>query len=816
MRNIIKMTIRSIKNFFGRYMAILLIVALSAGFFAGLKITKDAMVNTLDIYMDEQNFYDYRVISTLGFTEDDVDEFRGLDGVSTVEGIYSQDYMISAENGDKAYRLIGLPKHINLPSVVSGRLPQNTDECVVDDEAYNESDIGSVIKIADENEETSLGMIKYKEYTIVGLVDSPLYIGIERDTTSIGSGSLAGFVYVLSECFDSDVYTEINIKLDIEEAIYSEKYDETIDKHKDNVANLCETLAKNRYEDILKEYGITAELGEQMGILKPETYVLTREENSGYVSFRNDTGIVSGIANIFPVFFILIAMLVCITTMTRMVDEERTQIGVLKAIGFSDGKIIAKYMLYAGSGTVIGWVIGFFLCTWGLPQIFWFAYNSIYDFARLPYLFSPVLAITTLVVSLVGILGSTFFACRKELSSLPAKLIRPRAAKNGKRILLERIGVLWKHLSFLHKITLRNMFRYKARFIMMLVGIGCSSGLLVTAFGVYDSMMNITDKQFNQIQKYNLAVTFNEEKRQELEENINKVDGVESYILCQSQYVDLLGKEKISSVNMMSFTDTTELDEYWDFFVGEKDVAYPEAGEVLLNMKSAEKLDIKVGDKLEIRDADMNICQVTVSGIFDNYVYDYIIMSEETIKQWYGESNDNTALVLVDGEEETIAEQINAIDAVMSVNQMSKTEELVSEALWCLNYIILLVVGFSAALTFIVIFNLTNINLAERSREIATVQVLGFYPKETESYALRENLVLAVIAGVIGMPLGTIFHYIVMSMIKIDLVCFDVHITPFSYGFAFVLNAVFAMLVNLIMRRQIDKIHMAESLKAVE
>ena len=816
MRNVIKMTIRSIKTFFGRYMAILLIVGLSAGFFAGLKITKAAMVNTLDIYMDEQNFYDYRLISTLGFTDDDVQELAGLDGVSVVDGMYSQDYMISAESGDKAFRLIGLPDHINRPSVVKGRLPEESNECVVDDELFKESDIGSVIKIADENEEASLGMIKYKEYTIVGLVDSPLYIGIERDTTSIGSGSLAGFVYILPQCFDSDVYTEVNIKLDIDEAIYSEKYDDVIEKHKDNITDLCETLANNRYEDILKEYGITAELGEQMGILEPDTYVLTREENPGYVSFRNDTGIVSGIANIFPVFFILIAMLVCITTMTRMVDEERTQIGVLKAIGFSDRKIIAKYMMYAGSGTIIGWVIGFFLCTWGLPQIFWYAYNSIYDFAKLPYLFSPVLATTTLVVSLLGILGSTFFACRKELSSLPAKLIRPRAAKNGKRILLERIGILWKHLSFLQKITLRNMFRYKARFIMMLVGIGCSSGLLVTAFGVYDSMMHISDKQFTQIQKYHLSVTFDEEKKTEFQESIIGIEGVESYVLCQSQYVDLLGKEKVSSVNMMSFTDTTELDKYWDFFDDEKDIAYPKKGEVLLNMKSAEKMELKVGDRIEIRDADLNTLEVTVSGIFDNYVYDYIIMSEETVREWYGESSDNTALVLVDGSEEAIAEQINAIESVMSVNQMSKTEELVSEALWCLNYIILMVVGFSAALTFIVIFNLTNINLAERSREIATVQVLGFYPRETESYALKENLVLSVIAGVIGMPLGTVFHYIVMSMIKIDLVAFDVHITTFSYVAAFVLNAVFAMLVNLIMRRQIAKIHMAESLKAVE
>ena len=817
--SIFKMTWRSIRTFFGRYMALLLIVALSAGFFSGLKITKDAMVNTGDKFLKQQNFYDFRLFSTLGFTQEEVEHFTKLPEVKAAEGLKTVDALMEYEGESRPFKLFSMPENINLPSLTAGRMPKSDTECLADDVKFQKKDIGTVIRLADDNEESINSQISYKEYTIVGLIDSPLYLGLDRGSTSIGSGAIYGFLYLPEGNFIGEYFTEIDITLKETATIYSDEYETLIERQEEKITKLCKELVDKRYEDVLSAQGLTAELAKEMGINPPETYVLTRDENAGYVSFENDTAIVSGVANIFPVFFILIAMLVCMTTMTRMVDEERTQIGVLKALGYSNMKIMGKYLLYAGSATVIGWGIGFLICTWGLPLIFWFAYNALYDFASLSYLFSPDLAIITLVVSLAGILGSTFFSCRKELGRVPAKLIRPRTAKNGKRILMERITPLWNKLSFLQKITLRNMFRYKKRLIMMLVGISCCTGLVVTAFGVRDSMTGVGTLQYETIQKYDMEATFETGLEEEIYAKLNEMEEIENYLACSVHRVDVFGSASINSVNMMSFKELDEISDFWGFYQGEKEISLPEKGEAIINRKIAEKLSLSVGDSFEIRNADMQSCTVIVSGIFDNYINNFVVVSPETYEESFEEWEVNTALIDVKEtieNTEDIAKMLTGMEEIKSVSQLSTTKENVDSALSCLNYIIWLVVLFAGALAFIVIFNLTNINLAERSREIATVQVLGFYPKETESYVLRENLVLSILAGFIGLPLGTLFHRIVMSMILIDNLTFDLQVTPLSYGLSLICTAIFALVVNLFMKRQIGKICMTESLKAVE
>ena len=591
---------------------------------------------------------------------------------------------------------------------------------------------------------------------------------------------------------------------------------------------LLEERADIRYENILADNGITdeaaqamgmtrEELAEQYGLAEADTYVLTRNENAGYVSFENDTSIVSGIANIFPVFFIMIAMLVCMTTMTRMVDEERTQIGVLKAMGFSNGRIVLKYLLYAGSATLIGWTVGFFVCTWGMPKIFWFAYNSMYDFAPLIYLFSPNLAIITLLVSMLGILGSAYFSCRKELLSVPAKLIRPRAAKNGKRILLERLSFIWKRLSFLQKITLRNMFRYKKKLILMIVGISCCTGLLVTAFGVADSMLDVADTQYDEIQKYDLEAAFTDGDKDGIKAALNDMEEVAGYIFCSAQYVDVLGEEEMfNSVNMLCFDDTDKLSDFWNLRSDGEALAYAEKGEILISAKLSEKLSLAVGDTVEIQDAEMNRAELKVAGIFENYIYSYIMISPDTYEAAFGEWTEDTVLIESSENAEELAKSVNEIEGIASVKQLEVTRDVVDNALSCLDYIVLMVVLFSGALAFIVIYNLTNINLAERSREVATVEVLGFRNKETESYVLTENILLSVLAGIVGLPLGILFHKVVMSMVQIDMIMFMVNIKPISYVYALIGTVIFAVIVNLFMKGQIRKINMAESLKAVE
>ena len=819
MKSILKMTCRTIQRFLGRYIALMLIVALSAGFFAGLKITTDAMINTGNEYLADLSFYDFRLFSTLGFTEDNITELGKLGGVKAAEGSYSVDALVEQNDAVLPFKFLSLTDKINLVSVTDGRLPANNNECVVDDERFTENDIGKVIKISSDNSDATMEKLNYTEYTIVGLVNSPLYISLDRGTTNIGNGLINGYIYITPDSFNTEVYTEAAVVLSDTADIYSEEYDDIIERYEPDVTELADKLADERYQSILDEYHVTSEFAEQLGIDKPETYILTRDENAGYISFKNDTGIVGGVANIFPIFFIMISILVCMTTMTRMVDEERTQIGVLKALGLRNGAIMSKYFLYAASATIIGWAVGFFSCTWGLPKVLWFAYNAIYNFSPIKYLFSPKLALLTLVISLFFILGSTYLSCRNELRSVPATLMRPRAAKTGKRVFLERITPIWKRLSFLKKITIRNMLRYKQRMFMVLIGVGCCTGLVVTGFGIRDSMIDVGEMQYTDIQKYEIEASYvdDESGNEDLKEALSGIDGIDKYNEIYTEHTDVSANgESLGSVTLLCFENEDEAAGYWNFHHKEDILDFPSSGEAIISPKIAEKLGLSIGDEITIQNSDMDAGSVTVSGIFDNYIYDYIVLSGETYNDLFGDYVNNTLLISTVGDNEQVAKELTGLEQITSVSRLSITKDNITDALSCLNYIVLVVLLFSGALAFIVIFNLTNINLAERSREIATVEVLGFYPKETESYVLKENLILSFIASILGLPLGKLFHIVVMSMVRIDMITFDNRISPISYVAAFICSLLFAVIINRIMRHSIYKINMAESLKAVE
>ena len=831
--SVFKLTMRDIRSSFGRFAALLLIVTLSVGFFSGLKTTKSAMAKTASNYLSKLNFYDYRLLSTIGFTEDDEKSFSSENYISLAEGGKSVDALIYYQDAKVPFKFIALPEKINIPAVVEGRMPNANNECAVDARVFDHNIIGSKITLADENSEAVAESISETEFTVVGTVSSPLYLGNNRGTTDIGSGSLEGFIYINPECFKSEYFTEMYLTLRETATAYSDEYNKLISENKSSVSESFKAIIENRYYNELgvsKDdlallaalYGVDVdelqeELKKQRDFENPSTYILTRSENLGYASFESDTSIISGIANILPVFFILIAMLVCITTMTRMVDEERTQIGVFKSLGYSNSQTTKKYLLYAGLATLLGWVIGFFLGTWGLPEIFWYAYNSLYDFAPIEYLFNPWLAVLTFVVAMIGILGSTWLSCAKELFSNPAMLIRPRATKAGKRILLERITPLWNKLSFLHKVTLRNMFRYKKRLIMMLVGVSCSAGLVLTAFGARDSMINIGTLQFDNVQKYQLEATFTEGNEESALAEINKLSEIDSSFTCSSIYVDLIADKNMSSVSFFTFDDTSRLSDFWSFKNGSDDIAFPTDGNIIISKGIADKLSLNVGDELKIRNSDRKAITAIISGIFDNYTYNYVIASANTYSASFGEWKSNTALLSTQQEDtKAIAEKLTGIKEVTAVTQLSITKDAVDNALYCLNYIIWIIVLLSGMLEFIVIFNLTNINIAERRREIATVQVLGFYPKEQNSYVLRENLLLSIFSSLIGLPLGILFHRVVMKMIVIDRISFDIYIQPQSYAIALCCTILFAIIINQVMKKQIDKIPMAESLKAVE
>ena len=565
------------------------------------------------------------------------------------------------------------------------------------------------------------------------------------------------------------------------------------------------------------------------GILKL-LHRLSREHHTTVmIIFKNDISIVSGIADLFPLFFALIAMLVCVTTMTRMVEEERTQIGTLKALGFSTAEISAKYLLYAGSAALIGWAGGYFAGTLLIPKVFWLALSSVYGFARIQYTSSLPLAVMTGVVSITGILLCTWLSVRSELSIRPAELIRPGVSKSGKRIWLEQITPFWKRLSFLHKITLRNMLRYKQRLFMMLVGISCCAALVLTGFGVKDSLIGITDLQYKTIQRYQLEATVTSSKIDDVTDRLFRIAADSAACSCSLSRVSVKAhKSSMSAINLYSTDQPETFMSFWTLKTADKACLFPPSGEVLVCTKIAQKLSLSVGDTLIIRDAARQDITATVSGIFDNYLDNALILNADTLRKQTGEWKPDTLLIRTSGTQTTakdasseaadaaLAQQIAGIPGVRQVSRLSLSKETADKALSCVYYIVLLLILFSGALELIVIYNLTSINLAERSREIATVEVLGFYPKETDSYVLRENLILSLIASFIGLPLGMLFHRAVMSRIIVDNMVFLTRIRPVSYILAVLITNLFAYMVNLLMRKRIRAIPMAESLKAVE
>ena len=1139
-----KSIFREIKSSMGRFLSIMAIIGLGVGFFAGLKIAKQAMVETVEGYLAEHRFYDYRILSTLGFDQESVDYLQKQEDVAAAEGALSFDALYYIEKSQEdteprqgAIKLHSLTSQLNTVKLTAGRMPEAPNECVVDNNLFPESVLGDMLVLAKENDEVTLEHFAFGEYVIVGLVQSPLYLQYERGNTSLGSGRLAGFGYILPEGFAEDYYTEIYFSFTGEYGLYSDAYDDYLDRTEEDWKNRSQQAADLRYKTILADAeekiadareefetkkaegeeeladaeaelaDAAAELadGEQQltdareeledgrktlrekkreledaraevaqketelvdgeqklqegidswntnystleasrgslnsqksvlavqksqlaeqkaqleagmegisqleeglaeveaGIVRieaqlaqtesqedktvleytkaqlegtkeelraklaalepqrkqlqqglqaaaegeaqiaaaeaqiaaaqaqidsgnreleaawteienskkeleegrqaiadaraeieegekaledaeaelldaevtireketeladgraeyekglqeyrdaqaefeekiadaeaelsdaekelqelesPDIYLLGRDTNVGYVCFENDSSIVEGIANIFPVFFVLVAALVCVTTMNRMVEEQRTQIGVLKAIGYGEGRIMSKYLTYSGLASVIGCVVGFLLGTWGFPRVIWAAYGIMYKTEPLVYVFDWKLALIALAVSLICSMGTTWLSCRVELSQVAAQLMRPKAPKAGKRVFLEYVPFLWNRLSFLRKVSLRNIFRYKKRLFMMILGISGCTALLVTGFGIKDSIADIATKQFQEIQVFDLAVAFQDPVSGTATEELDglKQQGIAEYLCVMEKNMDLVTENGIKAIYLV-VGDAVQMPTFLDLHMesGEA-ISYPGPGECVISNKLAAEYGVQAGDVITLRDEEMKELKLTVTAIQENYIYNYVHISEAAWEEQMGEEpKRKTAYVNVQKDvdvHETAAALIQ-LDNVSNVTVNLDTMERVGSMMASLNIIVVAVILSAAGLAFIVLYNLTNINITERIREIATIKVLGFYKKETEAYVYRENLILSVLGMALGLLLGKLLHSYVMSAIQIDMIAFDICVRPVSYVYSGLLTIGFAWFVGKAMGGKLDNISMTESLKSVD
>ena len=556
-----------------------------------------------------------------------------------------------------------------------------------------------------------------------------------------------------------------------------------------------------------------------------EWYVLGRDTNSGFVSYSQDAERVDNLSSIFPVIFFVVAALACLTTMTRMVEEQRTQIGSLKALGFSRLAISQKYIGYAFVASLVGGLMGLGIGATLIPAVIANAFQIMYAIPGLDYKMQLPLFVLAVQAAVACTTGAALWACLSTLIDTPANLMRPRAPKAGKRVFLEYIKPIWRRLSFTWKVTMRNLFRYQKRFWMTVIGIGGCTALIVTGFGLHESIFDVLDKQFDEISLYDATVGLDEDLTEEQKQGIeNYLDGeeaVEDYMFTYQQMMDASTTGTSYDVYLFAVDDVEEFGRFvdlrhrWDHSPVELD-----SSGVVIDEKLSELLDVSVGDTITL-EGDQRV-EAVVADITENYVYHYVYLTRDLYTQLYGEDYQNNVMLLayqdgmgVDVSNQT-SETLMKMDGVASYSYIATIRDSFEDSMDAINYAVVIIIVAAAALAFVVLYNLTNINITERRSELATLKVLGFYDGETTAYVLRENVFLTIFGVILGLVLGRFLHSWMVLTVEVDLVMFGRTAPPYAYVLAAALTALFSLIVNVAAHFRLKKIDMVESLKTVE
>lgn len=555
---------------------------------------------------------------------------------------------------------------------------------------------------------------------------------------------------------------------------------------------------------------------------RPEWYVLGRGTNVGYASFEGDCDRMESLSTVFPTMFFLVAALVALTTMTRMVDEERGVIGAYKALGYGRLRIASKYLIYAAVPSVLGSLFGIVLGNQTLPRICWSAYLMMYRGPSLLVVHQPVFNTIGCVASAACTLGATAFACRSELRETPASLLQPKAPKAGKRIFLEYIRPLWKRLKFTQKVTCRNLFLYKRRLFMTIVGIAGATGLLLTGFGIKDSVSGIVEKQYSEIYLYDTIVSLKDNEVSDGAREILDGDSFDGWMTVMKKSTDLMAGDASYSGYVLVPENAEDLGTYInlrDRKTGES-VEFTE-GSVLVTEKLAGLLGVDVGGTITIENESGRRVDFTVTGIVENYVYHYLYISPELYESEMNEpfepSEIDAVCVETDGEaREAIAAQLQEQEGVATAGFTEDTRASFDDLVESLNSIILVIIFCAGALAFVVLYNLTNINVTERQRELATIKVLGFRDGEVAGYIYRETSLLTILGCAVGLAFGVLMHSFVIQTVEVDMVMFGRTVEPLSFVYSALLTLLFAVIVDLVMYPKLKKIDMVESLKSVD
>ena len=1060
----------SIKEIFvnrKRFISIMLMALLGVGFFAGLVASGPDMRDSLDKFLDDTNTYDINIVSTLGLTNEDVDEIKKIKNTENVHGIYSKDISFKTDDKEFIFKAIEYSEKINTPILLDGKLPENNNECVVEQDFLIDSGfkIGDNIEIDEDDE------LKANSFKIVGSVKSPIYVSMERGTTSLGDGTIDYYLYLNKDVFDMDYYPNIylnvnsakiekittnkynelvenvykdieNIKEERETQRYnnikeeaSEKLQESIDeyekgkkegeeelkkakdkiedsekeiKNAENELKTGKTKAKKEisnakteisssenklkksekeYEEGLEKYSkgvkeynsnksklessldvlndnlkklkdLKEEIEKQIALIEDEIkngnlenedklvllknqlsdlnsnikeiesnknkinnelssaekelnktkkaldsakkeidngykelekgkkelssresslnnqfakaekeiedgkkeiedaketlekeekkfneeikdaekeiedakediegikegkwYIFDREDDTGFSSFIDSINSMNNIATLFPIIFYLVAILISSTSMSRMVEEERGDIGTLKALGYSNLRIINKYIAYSLLSTVLGGIIGMFIGFILIPTVVWENYSIIYYLPE----FYPKLrfsyGILGTVIAVICITGSTVHSAYKELKDEPSSLMRPKSPKMGKKVILEKIPFIWKRLNFSSKTTVRNVFRYKKRALMTIIGISGCTALILAGFGLRDSIKDIAEYQYGRVFEYDLVVSLNKED-EELVNLVKNSDIVESVSLTDSLSgsISAEGIKRDTSIIVVENTeDFKNVANLRDIDSGNI-IDLSNEG-VLISDKLASLLEIEKGENITLTDSDNNEFEYKVLGIVENYIGHYVYINKDLYESKENDFNINTLFIKYkegNNDNEAFEEMLLDDNSVTSITVVENSLEHVRDLLKSLDLVVMILIVSSALLAFVVLYNLANVNISERVREIATLKVLGFYDKEVDNYINRESIILTCIGIAIGLIAGVFLTGFVISTCETENMRFARNILLHSYIYSILITSVFSIIVNFATHFVLKKINMVESLKSIE
>ena len=1009
---IFKNSFRKIWKSKGRFLSLILIVILGTSFFAGIRETASDMIKTLDNYYDETNLYDFKIVSTMGLTNDDIKSLEQIDGISKVEGSYSFDTLIDGE-----VVKVSAISNINKVTLVSGRMPENNSECLGEDGVY---EIDDSITIDDDT------YLNNNTCKIVGTIKSSSYIYENKGISTIGDGKLDSLIYTPKDNFKLDYYTEIYIEAEgaKEELSYSDEYNAIISDVNDKLQELRPLRETARYEEILKEAmdkvtdaenelnrvkkenetkfndaltelnsnrieldsalesynsnlarlnktkestetelnngfvtldnaksefnnalsnasltveslqptldtinsniktveeelanldesdslyetlnATLAELNnnktnietlistnntlieqeetlndsldtwnreyskslsrlnsakeeidngyvelnkgyeeyntnynlyleeianyeteindakaEIQNIEKPVWYLLTREDLTGYTSFYESATKVDSIAAVFPIFFILIAFLMAFNTMNRMIEEERSEIGALVSIGIRKSTICFSYLLYVFIACVLGLVIGLSIGYTLIPRILYTVYAASFTIPSLSTYANPYACLIIVLTTIILMSLVVFITLIKDFRLAPATILRPEAPKSGKKILLERIKPFWNHLSFSWKITLRNLFRYKKRIFMTVLGIAGCTALLLTGFGIKDSLSDLLDIQYGEITHYDTTLVLNDDVNKDDVINSLTDNNLTDYIETNISSFTFKADAKNLDFTLIAFMSDNNINDFVTLKSLDGDDLNLSDNGVIITEKMAQALDVKVGENISIRNSDNELYIVRVSGICENYIGNYLYMNSNYYEEIFNDDNFNSFLVnLSDNvDREELSNSLLETGYFGAIQYTTDNMEMFNDIIAGMNNIVYLIIAFSSFLAITVLYNLTIININERKREIATLKVLGFRDKEVSSYVYRETIILTVVGIIFGIFLGFSLNTFILMIAETDEILFIKTIKPLSYILSFIIIVIFSIIVQVITYFILKKIDMIDSLKSVE